>query len=453
MLKSTKYINKFDNKNTSKSFFDVVCPDLKIMDKDSRNFKLLGEGAYGKAFLVKNNTKNERDFKKIFETSKDVVVKKVKQAITPDCIKDIRYKALNGKTYNYEKAFLCMAKYPYTTAIPEYYISMYASKLIKHNVIDTYAIQHCSEDAYIFMEKVEGDLHDKDETEEVWAYMIIQILYALHKLHQDKILHCDPHSGNIFYTHIKNIPELKKSDYLLFDFTCDENKHLPEKSRKFYIPTSKIKYIVKLGDFGLASKFSKPYILNETMFQADFIDYFNPFYDLMVAFSSQMSPCHLYTQIKCFLKGMNPCYLVDPSTEVEKKMFVDYYKSFIDEYMSSKPYWKKFTEKNMKMEFSTTLSALDAYEYLQNSSESPDKLYSHVSNLRKYLIYYVSMIYYKDSNMEKTDKYRMNLNFDLKQLHHIDIKVTDIIKQVFFYEEIKNIVKFDVKKSEKIVKM
>jgi serine/threonine protein kinase len=463
-LSSREYANKFDPQNKQKPKFKKMCSDLKNIDK-SKLFKFLGSGTYGKVFLSKGDISKKLNELLDSSTNRDVVVKKVKGAEVIDkCFKNIEVRSKDKKTRTYKNAFVCSKK-GVENIITEYYMSLYASQLSKYNFIDTYAIQHCpKETGYIFMEKIDDDLaslfsprskhHPSDDDMKI---IILQILYALHLLHTSEIMHCDAHIGNIFYVSIDAYPELKKSDCLLFDFTCKANKHLPENARKFYIPTSKVKYIIKLGDFGMASKFSEPYIFNDIIFDhKEFVDYFSPMYDIIVAFSSTVDS-HLYTQIQCFLKGMSPCYLLDPVGEKEKDMFVDYYKKYIESYISNTTcYWSKFgTRKSVKAEYDTTKHAVDCYRYL-STIEDDKKIRKHVSNLREYLQVYRSAIFFvEDLKVNNKKVNRNNLNFDLTRLHEtlphqINATVVDIIQQSFFQQELKNL---RSEKSKNIFKM
>lgn len=473
-LSSREYANKFDPQNKQKPKFKKMCSDLKNID-NSKLFKFLGSGTYGKVFLSKGDVSKKLNelLDSSTSTNRDVVVKKVKGAEVIDkCFKNIEVRSKDKKTRTYKNAFVC-SKEGVENIITEYYMSLYASQLSKYNFIDTYAIQHCpKETGYIFMEKIDDDLaslisprtfgasgtkHHLHLEDDDMKIIILQILYALHLLHTSEIMHCDAHIGNIFYVSIDAYPELKKSECLLFDFTCKANKHLPENTRKFYIPTSKVKYIIKLGDFGLASKFSEPYIFNDIIFDhKEFVDYFSPMYDIIVAFSS-MVDSHLYTQIQCFLKGMSPCYLLDPVGEKEKDMFVDYYKKYIESYISNTTcYWSKFGNhrdgiKAVTAEYDTTNQAVDCYRYL-STIDDDSKIRLHVSNLREYLHVYRSAIFFvEDLKVNNKKVNRNNLNFDLTRLHEtlphqLNVTVVDIIQQSFFQHEMERVRSENVKK-------
>lgn len=460
-----KYHTRFSKKTDEETEkFKNICSDLV---QKSGKYKFLGQGTYGSVYLREN--KNFLDFP---IKSKDLVVKEVKGTdYNSSCVHDIEYKSKDGEKNKYPKAIICNTRH--NSVVSEYLLAIYASQLSSRSFIDTYALDHCDvpdskskSNGYIFMEKIEGDLHSLQKSDKLTEgdvnIIALQILYALFLLHSDKIMHNDPHSGNIFYIKIEDDEELSKlkdGDLIEFDFTCNENSSLPEEQRIFYIPKKNIKYIIKLGDFGLGVKYSEPYIFNDIVFDhAEFIDYFNPTYDILTAFSSYSIDSFLYIQIQCFLKNFNPCYLVEPTNEKERKLFFDYYTKLITDYLGSgECYWSKYTSKKRGApKYYTTKNAIECYNYLKIIDK--DKTYKNINNLRKYLKFYRTLFYFIDDPIDKVKLNRQNLNFDLTKLHLSNQPyqrkingVHEIIKQTFFQEEMKKLRVFE-KNSTKIVK-
>jgi serine/threonine protein kinase len=428
--------------------YNKICEKLKL---SSRTFKFLGEGTYGKAYLAPN--KGFTDFP---ISSKNIVVKEVNNIDKDNkCIEDLEINAKDGSHNFYKNAVICRTRK--NTIVVEYLLAQYASTISKRHFIDTYAMNHCKNKGYIFMEKIEGDLHtlkNSDKlTEDDHKIIILQLLYALHLLHTNKIMHNDPHSGNVFYIKIEDDEELSKlkgDDLVTFDFTTNENKNDDEELRIFRIPKRKIKYVIKLGDFGLASKFSEPYIISDgTLDHSEFIDYFNPTYDLLTAFSDFSSPSFLYIQIQCFLKNMNPCFLIETTkNSKEIDLYADYYSSFLESFLNDPNiicYWKKYVDHNKKSNYHTTKKSVDCYKYLK--AIDVKKIREHVEDLREYLQYYRTLIYFVDEPIGGDKRMnRQNLNFNLNTLHLSDQlhqrkidSVYEIVKQQFFQLEINNL--------------
>lgn len=105
---------------------------------------------------------------------------------------------------------------------------------------------------YVFMEKIDGDLnHLKDDirrgaltenVEGVIDSIFLQTLFALSVMNRVAgVQHNDLHTGNVFYKRIATHPKF-------FKYTLD--------GKDIYIPNEG--YLVKIGDFGFATKFSEP---------------------------------------------------------------------------------------------------------------------------------------------------------------------------------------------------
>jgi len=272
--------NNYGN-NENESFFDKLCKDFDLY-KGAQ----LGKGSYGTAYDFK-------DLEKFF-VDKDVVVKRIIDSNETDCSEKI-VKTKKGDI----KALYCQGQ---NLVLAEYYISIAASKLNSENFIKTYVYKSCDDSQFIFMEKVDATFRKFAENrvmEEYFDAILIQILHALWSLHKAGISHNDSKGDNIFLTKAenyvsKNGSRLQDYEYVEYDFGF----------KKIYIPVEDIKYVVKIGDFGLSQKYSEPAVLTDFIYEPWVISDVVPLYDIMLAFSeikSHTSP--LYKTIQTFILG------------------------------------------------------------------------------------------------------------------------------------------------------
>jgi serine/threonine protein kinase len=177
---------------------------------------------------------------------------------------------------------LSKATYQFTeTVYAEYLISLTVSQLNKTkkcaHFIDVLSLSVCSEKiakGYILMEKIDtelskmvGHISDKD----LRSYYF-QTLFAIAAYqHYYKIVHYDTHLNNIFLTNVT--PKMKWNGESIFDaqyfkYTIDlpdEREGGARRTCSFYLPATQ--YIIKIGDWGIACKYGKPQILNESVIQ------------------------------------------------------------------------------------------------------------------------------------------------------------------------------------------
>lgn len=324
-LFSTRYNETLDTK-----IFDDMCKSLL-----SYSQKFLGSGTFGKVYSLKDEIKNV--IENYFGT-RNIVVKQIKTENSADCLVEkltIQYESKNPITL--KNVFYCSGD---NLIFSEFFISIIASKLNSNNFIDTYTLKACDNgDQLIFMEQIDGTLSElidkvtigfKDEDEynsDIYKeldILYIQILHALWCMHQLKINHGDSSINNIFYINVTNDTLLKNNtrfrdyEFAVYDFG---------NNRKYYIPTSDIKYIIKIGDFGLSNKFSEPYILNDHITQKYMVDFFTPLYDLMITFYYRGNTSPFYKMIQFYLLEVDFAVdLINKTYDIEK--FFSWFEKF-----------------------------------------------------------------------------------------------------------------------------
>lgn len=110
---------------------------------------------------------------------------------------------------------------------------------------------------YIFMEKISRTLKSiisESISEEDMASIIIQVTFAIGMMGTLGVSHNDLHTDNIFLDEI--VEGYTYNNSILSE--CDAF-HYVYNTKSIYFPRGK--YIVKIGDFGLAGKFSVPIII------------------------------------------------------------------------------------------------------------------------------------------------------------------------------------------------
>jgi hypothetical protein len=82
---------------------------------------------------------------------------------------------------------------------------------------------------------------------------------------------------------------------------------------------SDLKYIIKIGDFGLACKYSVPYLLNDAIKEDWMLDFFCPLYDLMQAFSLMKGTSPFYKMIQIYLfEGDRAVDLINHTYDIDE---------------------------------------------------------------------------------------------------------------------------------------
>jgi len=159
----------------------------------------------------------------------------------------------------------------------EYVIGIIVSELVKNNrcpfFVDILDFATCYSPKfaqYIFMERVDGSLRKLidngtiDLTDDLTARSIFTQLLLSIATYQSlyQVSHNDLHPDNIFIEIIKdntifNGKKLKDADYFSYNF----------RGKTFYFKN--VGYLIKIGDWGFASKFSDPIILNKNLQSVD----------------------------------------------------------------------------------------------------------------------------------------------------------------------------------------
>ena len=145
------------------------------------------------------------------------------------------------------------------------------------NFIDTFAFSVCQAEKYsdrnrkyeflTFMEQIDGTM--RSMIVELAPYMkniIVQIMFGVAVLQTLGIVHGDLKDDNIFIERVTentvwdglNVQDAKYFKYVL-------------NGTPFYLPACP--YIVKIGDWGLSCKYSKPMILNKTTMETGYDQY------------------------------------------------------------------------------------------------------------------------------------------------------------------------------------
>ena len=155
----------------------------------------------------------------------------------------------------------------------EYMIGVLVSQLYKNgltprseslyniNFLDVLSFTTCHEpmySQYIFMERITSDLKTADDlTQGDLISIVAQLLIAI-LFYQSifKISHNDLHTGNIFLERITD--KTKYNGRYLKDYGFISYNIY---GKEYYVPLGK--YLVKIGDWGLSCKYSKPMVLTQ----------------------------------------------------------------------------------------------------------------------------------------------------------------------------------------------
>lgn len=285
--------------------------------------KMLGKGVYGKVFEISFPGKGKRKY-----------AVKVSAMSNIPCSKKTEYKRLDdkGKTVIPKGSSICEMEYS------EYGISLLTGELFRDgtciNFLDVFAFSACmSADKiprqYTFMEQINSSLRKKigcimeltrgakpfknlalKQRETLTNSVLIQILFTLAVLSRKyQIVHGDLHDDNVFLVYD---PDLewegeRIGDYDYYEYKID--------GTSIYIPA--IPLIVKIGDWGLAVKYSAPMIGNITTMENGFDQYdhngswlpnfFTPAYDttfIVSIFKTQNPSNEFVRQIAAWVCGL-----------------------------------------------------------------------------------------------------------------------------------------------------
>ena len=204
----------------------------------------------------------------------------------------------------------------------EYLISLLVGNMYEQgeciNFIDTFAFATCKVDdpetlaQYTFMQKIDGNIfeytevgsqyniasaknkEDRLKAEIKYASLrkmfikddevlgiILQVICSINKFHSKKISHNDLHGKNIFIEKITEDmvyegKQIASDPYIYYEI----NGHIIKAPRQ--------RYLIKIGDWGLACKYSSPQVLNYNIMSGKMSikipNFFIPAYDLMYCF-------------------------------------------------------------------------------------------------------------------------------------------------------------------------
>lgn len=203
------------------------------------------------------------------------VIKTDLKPIQPNCIenKKLIWPRTDGKGESVfsSKSLLC------TPSASEFLISLIMGGLKKEgssqNFMDTVYMASCYsngkiENQYTLMEQVAGDIHKLFDmnvkgninlTKYDVDSLYIQILHALHMCQKLRIVHGDLHQGNVLYENAATVsPELNNTKYFSYEVNGK------------YLRFPAAPYIMKIGDWGFAIKYSKPEIGNFNVAQGGY---------------------------------------------------------------------------------------------------------------------------------------------------------------------------------------
>lgn len=289
--------------------------------------KSLGSGNYGQVFQITFPGKGKRRY----------AVKKSNVFIKTPCSKKTSYNRLdgNGKTIIPEGSSICEMEYS------EYAISLLVGELTRNgtciNFMDVFAFSMCANPPgnsyvqYTFMEQISGTVRQKvscimekarwgklgpgikkSQRKTLTNSVLIQILFGLAVLSRTyQIVHGDLHDDNIFLDYNPNMEwnGKKLGDYDYYEYKID--------GTSIYLPG--IPVIVKIGDLGLAVKYSEPMIGNKTTMENGYDQYdgggpwlpnfFTPAYDTTFAVTifQELNPSNEFiNQIAGWVFGLKP---------------------------------------------------------------------------------------------------------------------------------------------------
>lgn len=244
-----------------------VCP---LIGRSIRLVKKLGQGEYGAVFDVSLKGQGTRRYV-------------VKKSLTDDelgvvgCTVTKPY-VTSGGTQLEKGDVVCDMVYT------EYLIALLIGRIAQSgrsiNFFDTFYFATCDGPEskkyhYTFMEKIDRDLDStlgcvseksygtkvitKAKYPQIMSYLLIQILHAIGVMQSTyQIVHGDLHTGNIFLDVVS--PSTTFNDQSLLDAHYYEYR---VNGTSIYIPGGKAcPFIVKLGDWGFACKYSPRKVMN-----------------------------------------------------------------------------------------------------------------------------------------------------------------------------------------------
>ena len=137
------------------------------------------------------------------------------------------------------------------------------------NFFNVYDYKDCNGEYYTLMDKVSGTFKSgancmplinyniASNDEDIFINSMVQVLFAIAYYQTKwKISHNDLHSNNIFVEYVNEETTYKGEKLINADYY-----HYKVGSKDFYIHASPV--IVKIGDYGLAEKYSEPVIISE----------------------------------------------------------------------------------------------------------------------------------------------------------------------------------------------
>jgi serine/threonine protein kinase len=416
--------NFYSSVGEKPEWFQDMCNDFNFRELGTtKYYNQLGKGAAGTAYSFEHKFKRESE---AYFGKKDIVVKHMTVSDVEPCKVD--YLVIGTKGKKPQKLtgdiFYCEEN----SALSEFFLSMICSNFNSVNFIDTYAYNSCEKlereiQQFVFMEKIDGTLSklleilettstDKEDHDRKYDILIIQMLHAFWCMHSAGINHNDGHSQNIFYVEINSDTQFRDSngilrylrDYEYVQYSFGDNNDVT-----YYIPVKDMKYIIKVGDFGLSQKYSKPYILNSKIQQDWALDYFCPMYDLMILFQSVgSSTSDLTKMIQVFIMEIPGVDFINKNSNagafmnwVEKK--------------------KDYDEDCPNVDYIRNVVFNKDYSRLE-------KILNNVNNYARFIpcrgFYYVP---------EGDRNKRQNYNFDLREMKNKEhINIDNLIRKPFF---------------------
>jgi hypothetical protein len=401
-------------------WFKELCNDFNFK-QNPQNYKRLGGGQSGTAYTFKERLKDEVES---YFGKKDVVVKHVNVQEVEPCKVDSLLIGTKGNNQRLLTGdiFYCEND----SALSEFFLSMICSNFNSVNFIDTYAYNSCEKNdasgvqQFVFMEKIDGTLSKLreilmmtftvEEYNRQYDILIIQMLHAFWCMHSVGINHNDGHQENIFYVEVDSETQFRDEDgilrylrdyeYVQYSFGSNDST--------YYIPVKDMKYIIKVGDFGLSQKFSEPYILNNIIEEDWALDYFCPVYDLMILFQTvDRDTSDLTKMIQVFIMEIPGVDFINKNSDAD---------AFMNWVENKKDYGRctgvKFVQAAVKRK---------EYDVLE-------KILNNVDNYARYIP--CRGFYYLD---HEPGHHRQNYNFDLRDMKNKDhININNLVRQPFF---------------------
>lgn len=199
--------------------------------------------------------------------------------------------------------------------------------------------------------------------------IMVQLLFAMAVMQENYLIcHNDMHVGNIFLSELSDAGVVTRPNYKGDRRPSKWNAYVIRRGGKivgtYYVPASK--YIVRLGDFGMAVKYSEPIIGNadivrnqivmEPTGEAYFPNWYAPIYDLLYSMSSIVSTTSW----------------VDGAIEIMQRKIKGASK-YSPEHLDALAHINRIARKIM----ADVLDTQDIYEYIDDRTKRP-----HVDDLR-----------------------------------------------------------------------